>query len=44
MNRELESTLYIDPQAQPPANFCPVCGGELYLPGLHCIRCEGGIV
>ena len=44
MNRDLESTLYEDPQTRPPADFCPVCGGERYLPGLRCIRCEGGVV
>ena len=43
MNREIESSLYTDPQAQIPADFCPICGGERYLPGLHCIVCEGGI-
>ena len=40
MNLEIESNLYIDPQVQPPADFCPVCGGERYLPGLTCLRCE----
>lgn len=44
MNRNIESTLYIDVQALPPGDFCPVCGGERYLPGLRCIRCEGGAV
>ena len=44
MNREIESDLYADPQAQVPADFCPVCGGERYLPGLHCVRCGGGMV
>ena len=24
--------------------FCPRCGGELYRPGLRCLRCEGGVV
>ena len=43
MRYEIESNLYTDPQAQVPAAFCPVCGGELYLPGLHCLRCEGGM-
>ena len=44
MNPYIESTIYIDPQTQVPADFCPVCGRERYLPGLHCIRCEGGMV
>lgn len=36
----MESTLYTDPQAQVPASYCPICGGALYPPGLHCLRCE----
>ena len=44
MNREIDPGVYIDPQTQPPADFCPVCGCERYLPGLHCVRCEGGVV
>jgi hypothetical protein len=36
----IEIPLHRDPQAEKPAGFCPVCGMELYLPGLHCIRCE----
>lgn len=36
----IEPTLYMDPQAVKPAGFCPVCGGELYRPGLSCLRCE----
>ena len=43
MNRDIESNLYIDLQAKPPADFCPLCGGERYWPGLHCTRCEGGV-
>ena len=41
----IESTLYIDPQAQTPAAYCPICGGALYPPGLYCLRCErrGGL-
>ena len=35
-----ESTLFTDHQAQVPGGFCPVCGGECYLPGLGCLRCE----
>ena len=44
MTRKIAPGLYIDPQDQIPAGFCPRCGCELYLPGLHCIRCEGGVV
>ena len=44
MNREIESDLHTDPQAQRPADFCPVCGGERYLPTLRCARCEGGML
>ncbi len=29
-----------DPQQRPPAAFCRRCGGELYGPGLCCLRCE----
>ena len=35
-----KSVLYTDPQAVIPAAYCPACGGELYAPGLHCLRCE----
>ena len=38
--KEIESGLFADPQAEKPACFCPVCGGELYLPSLTCLRCE----
>ena len=44
MNREIESNLYTDPQTAVPADFCPICGGERYLPGLRCARCEGGVL
>ena len=44
MNTQIESTLYTDPQDARPADFCPVCGGERYWPGLHCARCEGGML
>ena len=44
MDREMESNLYLDEQALPPADYCPVCGGERYRPSLRCIRCEGGVV
>ena len=43
MNQDLEPTHFIDPQAQVPADFCPVCGCERYWPGRHCVRCEGGM-
>lgn len=36
----IEPTLFIDPQAEVPASYCPVCGGARYAPGEHCIRCE----
>ena len=38
--KEVEQSLYADPQAAKPAMLCPVCGGELYFPGLTCLRCE----
>ena len=44
MMRDIESTLYADEQAAAPGDHCPVCGGERYLPGLRCLRCEGGVV
>ena len=44
MNIEIESDLYRDPQAQIPADFCPVCGGERYWPGRYCARCGGGVL
>ena len=37
---QMEETLYLDLQAIPPDAFCPVCGGEQYLPSLRCLRCE----
>ncbi len=40
MERIIESVLYIDFQASPPAGHCPCCGGECYAPGLRCVRCE----
>ena len=36
----IEPTLYIDPQAQIPACYCPHCGGARYAPSLTCLRCE----
>jgi len=38
--KEIEQTLYADPQAEKPGALCPVCGGELYFPSLSCLRCE----
>ncbi len=35
-----EEMFYGDPQAEIPGDLCPVCGGERYLPGLHCVYCE----
>ncbi len=40
MAQEIQPVLYIDPQAQKPAGLCERCGGELYRPGLICIRCQ----
>lgn len=40
MAQEIEPTLYIDAQGEIPAFYCPDCGGALYRPGLHCIRCQ----
>lgn len=39
METQVEQTLYVDPQAEVPAGYCPRCGGELYRPGLWCVRC-----
>ena len=39
MPETVESTLYIDRQAQIPAGFCPRCGGEVYAPSFACPRC-----
>ena len=36
----IEPMLYVDPQAEKPACFCPRCGGECYAPGCICLRCE----
>ena len=44
MNRDIAPNLYTDIQDVPPEDFCPICGGELYGPGLTCLRCEGGAV
>lgn len=40
MNLPIEPMLYIDIQREQPVSFCPVCGGERYVPGEHCLRCE----
>ena len=37
---EFPYTLFYDPQAEIPADFCECCNCELYAPGLHCLRCE----
>ena len=37
---QIEYTLFYDPQAAMPAEFCIACGCERYAPGLHCLRCE----
>lgn len=37
----LQSNLFIDPQCRPEKR-CPVCGGCVYPPTYHCIRCERG--
>lgn len=37
---ECPYTLFFDPQAAMPADFCLACGCERYAPGLHCLRCE----
>lgn len=40
MYMEFPYTLFYDPQAAVPAEFCLECGCECYAPGLHCLRCE----
>lgn len=37
---ELPYTLFFDPQAAVPAEFCRKCGCERYAPGLNCLHCE----
>ena len=39
MHKKIEGVLYIDPQQQIPADYCPICKGALYLPSLRCLRC-----
>lgn len=36
----IESALFPDPQACKPLGNCPECGGCIYPPSGHCIRCE----
>ena len=33
-------TLFFDPQAVPPEEYCQSCGCECYAPSLRCLRCE----
>ena len=40
MTSLIEPMLFIDIQSLPPADCCPVCGGERYAPSLICLRCE----
>ncbi len=40
MQATILPTLHTDPQEAKPASFCPLCGGERYAPGEHCLRCE----
>ncbi len=37
---QFQYTLFYDPQAEIPAEYCRECGCERYAPGLHCLRCE----
>ena len=37
---EFPYTLFRDPQAEVPEDFCIVCGCECYVPGLYCPVCE----
>lgn len=37
---ELPYTLFFDPQAAVPAEFCEKCGCECYAPGLTCLQCH----
>ena len=38
--KQIEPTLFADPQQEAPADHCPRCGGARYWPGLGCSRCE----
>lgn len=40
MKITIESTVFVDTQAERAACFCVRCGGERYAPSLICIRCE----
>lgn len=40
MYLEFPYTLFYDPQAAVPEDFCPSCGGERYGPGRICLCCE----
>lgn len=40
MKKQIEQTLYTDPQAVIPAGTCSICGGALYAPGMLCLRCR----
>lgn len=42
MTEGIQMTLFWDEQQEIPAGYCSRCGGALYAPGLHCIRCEEG--
>lgn len=44
MATSIEQSLYDDPQAAIPAGYCDKCGGALYRPGLHCLRCEEALL
>lgn len=37
---EFPYTLFFDPQAAVPEEFCIACGCECYAPGLTCLHCE----
>lgn len=40
MRVTMEPTMFFDPQAVTPVQYCPVCGGCTYPPGHFCLRCE----
>ncbi len=39
MGHTIEPVLFTDPQQQ-KEKPCPVCGGAVYPPGWHCLRCQ----
>ena len=39
MTTGIEKILYFDPQ-QAVCRSCGRCGGAVYAPGYHCIRCQ----